>query len=750
MSKKTVGLWGALFATLADAPPLGGASRTSGHGLLTANATVFGAGFCVMVIELLAGRIIAGNLGSSLYTWTSVIGIVLAGLATGNYVGGRLADQHDSRRTLAVLFAASSAAAIFISIANNFVESLTFLWMMSWPWRVASHVALVFFLPACLLGMISPVVAKMALDGGLARGRTIGSLSAWGVVGSILGTFLTGFYLVDWLGTTTILMGVGGILAAIAVLYQRRSWKSWAWFSVVAVLCVVATGGADATRQLGERLGLRKALDERVIYYKESRYSYIKVSQVAGEGNSRQMHLDALLHSQIDLDRPLFLRYAYEKIFAAVTRRLHPSDDPVDHLMLGGGGYVYPRYMEETYPGSRNDVVEIDPEVTKAARATFGLPDEALGETLIRSFHEDARVYVDRLKREGSTGVYDLVYVDAFNHHNVPFQLTTLEFTQNVREILRPEGAYLINLIDTFDEALFLGAVVNTLSEVFPYVYGFVEGGSVRNTPQFRNTYVVVGMNRPFDGTNLSADCADECAIYPLNKQDMAYLKTKTSLILTDDYAPVENLLASIVLDHAKDRAFGDWSRSIRQAAGEGDFERAVELGRAALAAYPDKADNEDFASDLANLHGELGNALRLDGEYGAAEREYLAALKLDLSNIRARLGLIDCYRETDRLEESLPLFDGLLDFDPFVRYNYATALAQLGRLQEAVVEFEIVTGVAPDFADAYSNWGAALALLGEDQGAAEKLQRALELDPSHANALRSLARLQHQEGTAQ
>ena len=85
--------------------------------LLLPNATVFVSSFCVMVIELVAGRIIAGHLGSSLYTWTSVIGIVLAGLALGNYIGGRLADRYEVRRTLAILFIAASAAAITISFA---------------------------------------------------------------------------------------------------------------------------------------------------------------------------------------------------------------------------------------------------------------------------------------------------------------------------------------------------------------------------------------------------------------------------------------------------------------------------------------------------------------------------------------------------------------------------------------------------------------------------------------------------------
>jgi MFS family permease len=149
-----------------------------------------------------------------------VIGIVLAGLALGNYIGGRLADRYEARRTLVVLFLGASAAAISISLSNDIVGGMRFLWALSWPGRVAAHVGLVFFLPSCLLGMISPVIAKMALDRGQETGRTIGNVYAWGVAGSILGTFATGFYLVEMFGTTTIIMVVAGVLASIALFYQ--------------------------------------------------------------------------------------------------------------------------------------------------------------------------------------------------------------------------------------------------------------------------------------------------------------------------------------------------------------------------------------------------------------------------------------------------------------------------------------------------------------------------------------------------
>jgi len=61
---------------------------------------VFIASFCTMVIELVAGRIMAPYVGVSLYTWTSIIGVVLAGISIGAYVGGMLADRFPTSRTL--------------------------------------------------------------------------------------------------------------------------------------------------------------------------------------------------------------------------------------------------------------------------------------------------------------------------------------------------------------------------------------------------------------------------------------------------------------------------------------------------------------------------------------------------------------------------------------------------------------------------------------------------------------------------
>ena len=182
-------------------------------------ATVFISSFCIMVIELVAGRIIARFLGSSLYTWTSIIGVVLAGITIGNYIGGRLADRFRTVKVLTIMFAACAAACLVIIGLNTLIGGWTWLWQLNWPTRILLHVTVVFMLPAAFLGTISPVVAKMALERGLPTGRTVGDIYAWGAAGSIAGTFATGYYFIAWMGTISIVCCVAAVMVLMAMLY---------------------------------------------------------------------------------------------------------------------------------------------------------------------------------------------------------------------------------------------------------------------------------------------------------------------------------------------------------------------------------------------------------------------------------------------------------------------------------------------------------------------------------------------------
>ncbi|MHC4295487.1 MAG: fused MFS/spermidine synthase, partial [Planctomycetota bacterium] len=434
-------------------------------------ATVFLSSTCIMVLELVAGRLIARHLGASLYTWTSVIGVVLTGITIGNYVGGRIADRFAARKALAVLFGISSAACVVTVVLNNLVGEWTFLWRLWLPARIFSHVCLVFLLPSTLLGTISPVVAKMALDRGLPTGRTVGDIYACGAAGSIVGTFLAGFYLIAAFGTVAIIWVVGAVLLLMAIIYGLRAWLVYAWAAIFVALMIMGMAPLGFTRVAGAALALRQPLPANVIYEDESQYCYIAVRELSESPGKRQFLQDTWVQSEIDMNNVIDMQLPYMQIYAALAEQLNKTRSKLAVLSIGGGGYIMPRYVENRWAGSRIDVVEIDPGVTEAAISAFGLePDSS-----INTFNMDARNYVDRLLEEKRNGKplpqYDIIFGDAFSGFVVPYQLATREFNDKLSAILADGGVYLVNVVDVFESGRFLGAFVNTLRKTFSSVY---------------------------------------------------------------------------------------------------------------------------------------------------------------------------------------------------------------------------------------------------------------------------------------
>ena len=191
------------------------------------NLIVFVSSACILVLELVAERIIAPHVGMSLYTWTSIIGVVLAGISLGNYLGGRLADRWASPRLLGGILVLGGLASLGILVADG----LDVLAAVEWPFiaRILVLIASLFLLPAAILGTVSPIVAKLAMRDLDRAGRTVVRIYAAGSAGSIVGALATGFLLVPWFDTHVIVGGVGGLLMLLglfSVLGQRRQWLS--------------------------------------------------------------------------------------------------------------------------------------------------------------------------------------------------------------------------------------------------------------------------------------------------------------------------------------------------------------------------------------------------------------------------------------------------------------------------------------------------------------------------------------------
>jgi spermidine synthase len=532
--------------------------------VIRANIIVFIASFCTLVIELVAGRIMAPYVGVSLYTWTSIIGVVLAGISIGAYLGGRIADRYPRSSTLGWLLFFSGLGAFSISPLTNLVGGAQF--QTSLMTRILLITAIVFFVPSCLLGMISPVVVKLTLNNLEKTGNVVGKIYAFSTLGSILGTFATGFYLISWMGTRSILLTMGIILVTSAVIFGSffRSKKALALlflflflsFSlpIIGLRVYALTNPAEfsfpsspveSIKAFYEH-SFKYPFEEETHFFRESDYYTIKVKKSINGNNGNPLEslvLDHLVHSYTDLKDPLYLEYEYIRIYEEMVRWRAKNRGSFRSLFLGGGGYTFPRFIEAKYPKAETQVVEIDPEITRVARKYLGVSENSK----IRSFNEDGRWFVMNCKEKGG---YDFIFGDAFNDLSIPYHLTTKEFAMQIKSLLKPDGMLLANVIDSFKKGGFMPSYIRTLEEVF----GKGNVHLITLTSDYDHigvsTFVVVASPQKLDMDDfvkkVKRDGGEMTSHVMPQDQLQEFLEDRYSVILTDDYVPVDNLIAPI------------------------------------------------------------------------------------------------------------------------------------------------------------------------------------------------------------
>jgi spermidine synthase len=532
--------------------------------VIKANVVVFIASFCTLVIELVAGRIMAPYVGVSLYTWTSIIGVVLAGISIGAYLGGRLADRYPRSSTLGWLLFLSGLGAFSISPLTNLIGGAQF--QTSLMTRILLITTIIFFVPSCLLGMISPVVVKLTLSNLEKTGNVVGKIYAFSTLGSILGTFATGFYLISWMGTRHILMTMGIILIISSLIFGEFFRRKKA----VALLCLLfflsalfAVVGLHLYAMANpEGLSLPSSpieslrtfygyaftppLDKETYFFKESDYYTIKLKKNIKGNNENPLEslvLDHLVHSYTDLKDPFYIEYEYIRMYEEVVRWQAKKRKSFKALFLGGGGYTFPRFIEAKYPQAEVQVVEIDPEITRVVGKFLGI----LENTKIRSFNEDGRWFVMNCKEKGT---YDFIFGDAFNDLSIPYHLTTREFAAELKKLLKPDGLLLANVIDSFKKGAFMPSYLRTLEEVF----GKGNVHLLTLTSDYDrigiSTFVVVASPQRLDMNDFIRRVkgkGTEMTSYVMPPDQLQeFLKERYSVILTDDYVPVDNLIAPI------------------------------------------------------------------------------------------------------------------------------------------------------------------------------------------------------------
>jgi spermidine synthase len=474
--------------------------------LLTARTLVFFTSAAVLVIEILAQRLLAPYLGVSLEVFTGVIGVILAGISLGAWLGGRAADQGDPSRLLGPLLTAGGVAALASPLL---VDLLGPVLTGGGPLAIVLITTLGFLAPAAILSAVPPVVVKLRLASLDYTGTVVGSFSAVGTAGAIFGTFITGFVLIAAFPTRPIVIAVGLALVAggMGMGAGRRVWARRTGLLTVGLVVglVVFNGPCDH----------------------ETAYHCAEIVVDPVRNGGRTLVLDGIRNSYVDLDDATHLEFRYAQVMADIIAVATPPG-PLDVLSIGGGGFTFPAYLAATRPGTNHIVLEIDAALVDIGRNDLGLGDYA------SVVVDDARRSLGDIPAES----VDLVIGDAFSGLSVPWHLTTIEFVEAVAYRMREGGVYTINVID-YGDLDFVRSEAATFDAVF-------EHGAVIAPPSYLagnagGNFVLVGSDQPIDLISLELAIAERSGLEAVVGDLAAFAGGARPL--RDDLAPVDQML---------------------------------------------------------------------------------------------------------------------------------------------------------------------------------------------------------------
>lgn len=467
-----------------------------------------------MALELTGARILAPYFGTSMYVWTSIIGIVLGALSAGYYFGGKIADKNPNPKLLS-LFIFLAAILIFICALFKDIFLLNAQSLFPDIRSGATLATLILLAPASfLMGTVSPYIVRLKLEDVKEGGSVAGRLYAISTIGSIIGTFAVGFFFFEWFGNTKILLIISLLLIFCVVLIGVRSFLIKGIF--IGVLIIVSIFSLNNFKLIS----IPGVIDV------DTKYNRVWIYDTNYKNTDRKMRVMKIdpffVQSAMFLDSDELV-FDYTKGFS-YDKTLNPNIKR--GLVLGGAAYSYPNEFLKKFPTAHLDVVEIDPGLTELARKYFSLKESKN----LDIYHEDARTFINHDRQP-----YDVIYVDVYSSaSSVPYHLTTKESASKLKKILDKDGVLFVNLIASPDgqTSIFFKSLAKTYESEFGNVYFMLpndkDGQSIQNI-------ILIATN-------------NDSAINKINS-DKEFMKFSSNegIILKDDFAPVEGMLLPVI-----------------------------------------------------------------------------------------------------------------------------------------------------------------------------------------------------------
>ncbi|MCF8378314.1 MAG: fused MFS/spermidine synthase [Bacteroidales bacterium] len=494
---------------------------------LVPGTIIFFVGVATMSFEIAGARILGPYFGTSIIVWTGLIGVIMGSLSLGYWIGGKVSIYKTDYAFLSLLLIASSVIISLTTFSHIYILDRIVKYIPGLKSGSFVSSVILFGPVSCLFGMVLPYGIKLSVKNPGSTGTAIGKLYALSTFGSILGTFITGFFVLPAIGFQKNLYLLSALLLVLSLAHVLGK-KSVLHFGLTffSVLVLAFLWIKSQNKKL-DYIDL-DTMYNRVLVFEtrdKSNGRNVKILRVNNE-NSSAMYTD-------DIDELAFEVLKYYHLVEYYVPEFQST------LMIGGSGYAYPRNYLTRYPGKQIKVVEIDPGLTQVAKEYFNLSEDKN----LSIVHEDGRTYLNQASEK-----FDAIFMDAYKSMlTIPFQLTTKESVEQMYRVLNDNGAVFANVISSMEQGRnnFLLSQIATYKSVFPmvHVYAVQYPNPGPEERQYFQNFMIVGLK------------SDHVPDYQRNNPEiLKYLAHKINLdnepggmIFTDEYAPVEYLASRMI-----------------------------------------------------------------------------------------------------------------------------------------------------------------------------------------------------------
>lgn len=492
--------------------------------------TAFVTGAVVMALEILGSRLLAPVFGNSLFVWGALIGVILAAMSSGYAFGGWISDRLPGGHVLAGLLLFSGAWTFLIAWASQPILFKVAGVVEDPRWGPCLAATVLLAPPAFGLSGVLPAMLRLAVSDLNYLGRHTGRMIALSTVGSLAGTWGTAFFFLSWIGSQALVAWLGLMQTGLGLWWLVKGTAANRMTVVFFAMLIggLAVGAWSPIHML-----------KPPVYQEDSPYQQVRIRE---DDLFRYLVLDRTFHAVMWKAEPVTLFLPYSQLMVS-SLALVPEAKRA--LVLGHGGGSFAKWLARYWPDLDLDVVEFDPVVVKMAEDFFSYRPPSRHHVYVR----DARAYLN-----GTTETYDLIWVDAFARHLVPFHLTTQEFFSDLRKHLTPEGVVVVNLAASGNRGD-LGrakAVVQTMKQSFPVIETYAVKGPWPSKSNAENLLFFAG--EPVEHTTEFDFAAKVAALVErqrLPSEAIALLSTRrtepweSGAVLTDDYAPYDLLIGT-------------------------------------------------------------------------------------------------------------------------------------------------------------------------------------------------------------